>query len=79
MKKGFGFELLRLIELLKLKKLFVFISVCVEGLGKSLYTCWMNCKKLTNNFSFRITHIYHEDNACADKLASYGAQSFRYT
>lgn len=36
----------------------------------SLYTHWMNCKKPTNNLNFRITHIYCEGNACANKLAS---------
>ena len=39
----------------------------------------MNYKKLTNNFNFRITHIYRKNNARAYKLASYGTQSFGYT
>ena len=45
----------------------------------SIYTRCLNCIKLTQSFSFRITHIYREGNACADKLAVLGSQGLGYT
>lgn len=45
----------------------------------SIYTRCLNCIKLTQSFSFRITHIYREVNACADKLVVLGSQGLGYT
>lgn len=33
---------------------------------------WENCKLLTNNMNFLVTHIYREGNQSADKLANVG-------
>jgi hypothetical protein len=37
-----------------------------------LRTRWMNCILLTSKMNFLATHIYREDNQCADTLASAG-------
>lgn len=33
---------------------------------------WNNCIELTSRMRFRSSHIFHESNNCADKIASLG-------
>lgn len=40
---------------------------------------WRNCLCLVSNMIFRVSHIYREVNACADKLASFGVVSRCFT
>lgn len=40
---------------------------------------WKNCLDLVNSMHFRVSHIFREDNSCADKLASYGVDSRCYS
>lgn len=40
---------------------------------------WKNCIYLTRQIQFRVSHIFREDNTCADKLASYSVSSHGFT
>ncbi|CAL0316428.1 unnamed protein product [Lupinus luteus] len=33
---------------------------------------WNHCKRLLSSFTWKVSHVYREDNTCADKLANYG-------
>ena len=35
---------------------------------------WINCRNMLYHMNFLITHIYREENRCADKLASKGLE-----
>lgn len=48
------------------------VSQCAL-VANSLYNRWIKCTNLAKTFSFRISHIYREANACANKFASFGA------
>jgi len=41
----------------------------------SLRNRWYNCKKLMLNMNILISHIYREENQCADSLANIGLSS----
>lgn len=38
----------------------------------SLRNRWDNCLFLLSRFNFKVSHIYREDNHCADQLANLG-------
>jgi len=38
----------------------------------SIRNRWSNCMKVTRNMNFLVSHIYREDNVCADALANIG-------
>ena len=40
---------------------------------------WDNCIHLISSMAFMVTHIYREDNRCADKLANIGLSSQSFT
>jgi len=41
---------------------------------------WINCLNYTDSISFIVSHIYREENVCADRLANIGLSlaSFQY-
>lgn len=43
-----------------------------EGVPWRLQNRWNNCKAITRNMSFIVSHIFREGNTCADRLASHG-------
>jgi len=40
---------------------------------------WEYCLLRIRNMQFKVTHIYHEGNACADKLANFGVHHQNFT
>lgn len=40
---------------------------------------WKNCMQVMSKFSFLATHIYNEENHCADKFANLGLVVTNYT
>lgn len=44
-----------------------------------LRTQWKNCLLTSSSMNLKVTHIYREGNHCADKLASFGVASRRFS
>jgi hypothetical protein len=54
----------------KLHKYFVQAFTNVNVVPLKLKVKWKNCLHIIRNFRFNFSHIYREENICADRLAN---------
>ncbi|KAE9620110.1 putative ribonuclease H-like domain-containing protein [Lupinus albus] len=40
---------------------------------------WLKCRDILASMDYKVTHIFREDNVCADRLANYGISSNCFT